>query len=271
VAPRLKDVDLDKRLSRADYEDRLSKLQKRLSQIQQAYLTQGRSAVLVFEGWDAAGKGGCIRRMSAAMDPRGFKVWPIAAPGEHYQDRHWLLRFWERTPPTGGLAVFDRSWYGRVLVERVEGLTPKARWKQGYREINAFEEMLLDSDRRIVKLFFHISPDEQLKRFEARLRHPLKRWKLSYEDFRNRERWNEYAHAIDEMFARTSTAAAPWTLIAAEQKRYARISALQTIADALARDVDLSPPKLEGRVVTAANAHFDMPRDLIASLAGRTE
>nr|WP_295813200.1 lipoyl(octanoyl) transferase LipB [uncultured Nitratireductor sp.] len=187
---------MDKKLDRRTYEKRLEAQQLLLRQIQQAYLASGERAVIVFEGWDAGGKGGTIRRMSAVMDPRGFKVWPIAAPRNFHKERHFLYRFWERVPPVGAISVFDRSWYGRVLVERVERLTPEEDWRRGYREINEFERMLHDDGARIVKIFLHITPEEQLRRFEQRLTDPMKRWKLTDEDFRNRDRRPDYETAV---------------------------------------------------------------------------
>ncbi|MEO4043170.1 polyphosphate kinase [Hoeflea sp. CAU 1731] len=270
-APRLKDVDLSQTISTTAYEKKLAKLQRTLMQIQQAYLLSGRSGVIVFEGWDAAGKGGAIRRLSTALDPRSFKVWPIGAPRNYYAQRHFLLRFMERLPPSGAITVFDRSWYGRVLVERVEELTPPDRWRAGYREINDFERMIVDDGVRLVKLFFHISPEEQLLRFEKRLRDPLKRWKLTYEDFRNRNRWSDYQEAIDEMFAKTSTRTSPWTVIPANCKKYARITALETIVKAFRRDVELTPPAVQENVLSEARDHLDLDDELVASLSGRTE
>jgi polyphosphate kinase 2 (PPK2 family) len=270
-APKLGDADLSLHLGRSDYERKLVKLQRLLTQIQQAYLFSGQSAVIVFEGWDAAGKGGAIRRISAALDPRSFKVWPIGAPRRYYLERHFLLRFMERMPPNGAITIFDRSWYGRVLVERVEGLTPEKRWRAAYQEINDFERMITDDGTRLVKLFFHVSPDEQLARFEERLRNPLKRWKLSYEDFRNRSHWDDYATAIDEMFEKTSTDYAPWHLIPANDKKHARITAIKAVTDCLSRDVDLAPPVLDDTVLNAAKEHIDMTPSLIESLAGRTD
>ena len=267
---RLDALPQDKTLARAKYDKKLAKLQRELTLIQQAYLFGGQSAVLVFEGWDAAGKGGTIRRISAALDPRSFKVWPIGAPRPWYLDRHWLVRFWAMLPPKGAISAFDRSWYGRVLVERVEELTPKSRWKQGYREINDFERMLTDHGTRVVKIFFHITPDEQLRRLEERLKNPLKRWKLSYEDFRNRSKWADYATAIDEMFAKTSTDSAPWLAIPANDKKYARIEAIEAIVEQLAKGVDLSPPTLDGEVLDAAGEHLEIHPSLLESLAGRT-
>lgn len=269
--PSLNAVDLDHRISSGDYNRKLKKLQRKLAQIQQAYLFSGRSGVIVFEGWDAAGKGGTIRRISTALDPRSFKVWPIGAPRRYYLARHYLLRFMERLPPRGAITAFDRSWYGRVLVERVEGFTPEERWRQAYGEINDFERMITADGTRLVKLFFHISPDEQLARFEERLRDPMKRWKLSYEDFRNRRRWADYATAIDEMFENTSTSHAPWQLIPANSKKFARITAMKHIIECFGEGVDLSPPTLDGSVLAEAREHLDVKQSLIDSLAGRTE
>ncbi len=269
--PQLRDVDLSRKLGRKAYHERLAKLQIGLMQIQQAYLVQGRSAVVVFEGWDAAGKGGTIRRISSALDPRNFKVWPIGAPRPYYLDRHFLVRFMERLPPRGAISAFDRSWYGRVLVERVEKLTPPERWRDGYREITDFERMLVDDGTRIAKIFFHISPDVQLERLEERLRDPLKRWKLSYEDFRNRQRWDDYEIAIDEMLAKTSTSFAPWRVVPANDKKLGRITAIEEIVERLGRDVDLSPPSLDESVIEAAIDHFDLGPSLLADLRGRTE
>jgi polyphosphate kinase 2 (PPK2 family) len=271
LAPRLADADLSAQMEAEDYDKSLRKLQRKLTLIQETYLLTGRSAVIVFEGWDAAGKGGTIRRVSAALDPRSFKVWPIGAPRRYYLERHYFLRFMERLPPAGAIAAFDRSWYGRVLVERVEELTPPERWKAAYREIVDFERMIADDGTRIVKLFFHISPEVQLRRFEDRLRDPLKRWKLSYEDFRNRKRWDDYAEAIDEMFARTSSPHAPWVLIPSNDKKYGRIAAISEIVRRLGKGVDLSPPTLDETVLSEARAHLDLEPGLVARLSGRTE
>jgi polyphosphate kinase 2 (PPK2 family) len=271
MVPRLDKADMGRKLDRDTYDRKLKKLQRKLALIQQAYLFSGQSGVIVFEGWDAAGKGGTIRRISAAFDPRSFKVWPIGAPRNYYLQRNFLLRFMERLPPDGAITAFDRSWYGRVLVERVEGLTPEKRWKAAYGEINNFEQMLTDDGVRLVKLFFHITPEEQLARFEERLRNPLKRWKLSYEDFRNRKRWDDYARAINEMFEKTSKSHAPWHLIPANDKRHARIEAIELVVKNFSRGVDLSPPTLDDSVLAEAKEHFDLKKSLIDSLAGRTD
>jgi len=269
--PRLSDADLSKRLGKKDYFEQLIEHQAKLAQIQQAFLFHGLKGVIVFEGWDAAGKGGTIRRISQALDPRSFKVWPIGAPRNYYLNRHYLLRFWERLPPAGAISAFDRSWYGRVLVERIESLTPEDRWRAAYREINDFERMLVDDNTRIVKLFFHISADEQMERFTERLRNPLKRWKLTYEDFRNREKWAETETAVDEMLARTSTEIAPWHVIPANNKKYARIKAMQAVIDAFSDGVDLSPQHLDRKTLEAAGNALDVEQDLIDSLRARTE
>jgi AMP-polyphosphate phosphotransferase len=260
---RLSEVPLDRGLDKRAYEKRLAALQLELRRIQQAYLAGGERGIVVFEGWDAAGKGGTIRRMSSVLDPRGFKVWPIAAPSDAEKAQHFLHRFWERLPPRGAVAVFDRSWYGRVLVERVEKLATRAEWSRAYRDIVEFERMLADDGARLVKIFLHVSPDEQLRRFEQRLADPLKRWKLTYEDFRNRDLRPLYEAAVEEMVARTSTAAAPWHVIPAEDKKYARVEAIARIVETLAEGVDLSPRPLDEEAKAMARAVFgSLPKDL---------
>lgn len=267
----LGELDMSKEIDDKSYHTKLDKLQTKLRTIQQAYLFSSDSAVIVFEGWDAAGKGGTIRRMSAVLDPRGFKVWPIAAPRRYHLERHYLLRFWERLPPNGAISVFDRSWYGRLLVERVEGFATEPEWSRAFDEINDFERLLTDDSMRIVKFFLHITPDEQLRRFEARLRDPMKRWKLSYEDFRNRKKWDEYEQATNEMLERTSTKRAPWHVIPANDKKWARIEILKTITDKLAKGVDLKPAPLDKQVEEEAAALFDSYKELIDTTAGRSD
>lgn len=226
--------------------------QEKLVRIQQAYLFTGERAVVVFEGMDAAGKGGTIRRIAWAMDPRSLKVWPIGAPNEIERRQHYLQRFWHRMPERTQICVFDRSWYGRVLVERVEGFAKPAEWKRAYAEINDFEEQLVDDGIRVVKFFLHVSKEEQLRRLEERLRNPLKRWKLSYEDFRNRDKWKDYVEASEEMFARTSTSVAPWHVITSDDKPAARAEVLGIVAQRLSVGLDLSDPPLDARVLKAA-------------------
>jgi polyphosphate kinase 2 (PPK2 family) len=245
-------LDTGGTMKRAAYERRLAKLQQRMLEIHHAYLHTGDRAVIVFEGVDAAGKGGTIRRLTRGLDPRAYKVWPIGAPNEIERRQHYLSRFWSRLPEPGMIAVFDRSWYGRVLVERVEGLAAKTDWRRAYREINDFEHMLVDDGVRVVKLFLHISPAEPLKRFEERLRHPLKRWKFTVDDIRNRTRWDDYEKAIDDMIAETSTDAAPWRVIPTDSKRLARIEAMTQVTETLAAGVDLRPRPLDAELVEKA-------------------
>ena len=246
--PGLSRLDMDKRVGRKKYERKLARLQERLREVSLAYRAQHRRSVVLFEGWDAAGKGGVIRRMSWPLDPRGLKVWPIAAPTPDEQGQHYLYRFWKRLPRPGQMVVFDRSWYGRVLVERVEGFAAEAEWSRAYSEINEFERMLDDDGIRLVKIFLHITPEEQLERFRQRWSDPLKRWKLSAEDLRNRSRWPEYETAIEDMFRKTSTVPQPWVAVPANDKRYARLAAMKAVVKRLAAAVDTAPPVLDPEV-----------------------
>jgi len=236
----------------ADYERRLAEMQQTLQHVQQAYLGTLRRAIIVLEGWDTAGKGGVVRRLGWALDPRSFKVHAIAAPTGREKSLHYLQRFWERLPQHGQIVVFDRSWYGRVLVERVEGYATPTEWRRAYSEINDFERMLSDDATQVVKIFLHITPEEQMRRFRARLTDPLKRWKLSYEDFRNHKRWKDYEEAIEDMFEKTSTKRAPWHLAPANNKPFGRLAAFRIIADRLAQDVALTPRMLDPKVAEAA-------------------
>ena len=250
--PRLADVADHPRLEFADYERRLTSLQGVLQLIQQAYLGTPERAIIVLEGWDTAGKGGLVRRLGWALDPRSFSVSPIASPDEHERAQHYLQRFWRRLPENGQIVAFDRSWYGRVLVERVEGFATEQEWRRAYREINEFERMLIDSGVRLVKVFLHITADEQLKRFRSRLTDPVKRWKLSYEDFRNRARWADYVTAIEDMMAETSTKYAPWHLIPANNKPYGRIAAFRVLKDRLGKGVSLEPRPIDPSLMKQA-------------------
>ncbi len=234
------------------YEERLAKLQKTLLHIQQTYWHEKRRAVLVFEGWDAGGKGGAIRRLTEPLDPRGFHVWPISAPRPDEQGRHYLYRFWKRLPTPGNLAIFDRSWYGRLLVERVEGFATKEQWKRAYTEIRDFEKMLTDDGVRVIKLFLHIDKDEQLLRFKERLNNPYKRWKLTEEDLRNRVKWDDYIEAAEDMFDETSTKNAPWHAVPANSKWFARTDVLTHVTEALAKGVTVAPPPADAAMLAAA-------------------
>jgi len=254
-------LETDGHISKRDYERRLQKLQHKMQQILQAYLFSDDRGVVVFEGVDAAGKGGTIRRLTSVLDPRAYKVWPISAPNEIERQQHYLARFWDRLPPHGMMAVFDRSWYGRVLVERVESFATKPEWRRAYNEINEFEHMLIDDGMKIVKLFLHISSQEQFKRLESRARDPLRRWKLTYDDVRNRRQWSAYEEAIDEMIERTSTVAAPWRVVSTDNKRRARIDALTHITDVLSNGVDLKPRPLAPKLRDALEMSFGIKAD----------
>lgn len=237
-----------------DYADRLAALQERLGHIQTAHIIHKRRAIIVFEGWDAAGKGGIIKRLTAEWDPRYFEVWPISAPTPEELAHHFLWRFWRRLPAQHNIAVFDRSWYGRVLVERVEGFASKAEWKRGYDEINDFEAQQAETGATLIKLFVHVTQKTQDKRLRERIETPWKRWKTGLDDYRNRARRADYLDAMHEMFARTNTDAAPWVVIDGNDKKAARIAALSAIADALEACVPMDPPALDPAVEAAARA-----------------
>jgi polyphosphate:AMP phosphotransferase len=226
-------LDLSRRLDKVDYARQLQKLQAEVHCWGWDAFERGVSAVAVFEGWDAAGKGGCIRRLTQGLDARNTRVVSIASPTDEEKAHPYLWRFWRHLPTTGGITVFDRSWYGRVLVERVEGFCWPEDWQRAYGEINDFEAQVATAGIVLVKYWLHLSPEEQMRRFHERETIPFKRYKLTPEDWRNREKWNAYLKAVDEMLGRTSTAYAPWTLVAAEDKYSARLQVLETFRDAL--------------------------------------
>jgi AMP-polyphosphate phosphotransferase len=225
-----------------DYKATLEDLQERVSRLFVANLVHKRKAIIVCEGWDASGKGGAIQRLTAQCDPRAYKVWPIAAPNDEEKAHHYLRRFWQRLPKSGEVAIFDRSWYGRVLVERVEGFAAEADWRRAYDEINEFESLLAADGCLIVKLFFHITQETQDERFRARLDHPWKRWKVTEEDLRNRGRRKDYVDAVKDMLDQTDMRWAPWTMIDGNDKKAARIAALTRIAEALTAALPAEPP-----------------------------
>jgi polyphosphate kinase 2 (PPK2 family) len=236
---RLDEVDLSLALSRREEERELSAAWERLTQLR---LTLGGligsqgigpPVLVLFEGWDASGKGGSIKRLVSPLDPRHVRVVQFAAPTHDEKRHHFLWRFWPVLPGWGGMAVFDRSWYGRVLVERVDGLATREQWLRAYDEINAFERSLADEGTIIVKLWLHISEEEQLKRFERRAGDPLKAWKLTDDDWANRGKRAEYEQAVEDMLARTDEPRAPWHPIAAESKRYARVEVVRTVIGAI--------------------------------------
>ena len=230
----LSELDLKQKLSKKDYETQLAKYQARLSElVRDPRFVGKRSLVLVFEGSDAAGKGGSIRRVAAAMDARQYHIIPIAAPTEEERAQLYLWRFWRHLPRTGRAAIFDRSWYGRVLVERVEGFCTEADWLRAYAEINDFEHQLADSGAIVVKFWLQISADEQLRRFKERQATEFKRFKITDEDWRNREKWDDYVTAVCDMVDRTSTGLAPWTLVEANDKNFARVKVLKTLCERL--------------------------------------
>ncbi len=236
---RLDDVDLTLRYSRTEGEKKLAAVQERLAALRLAIGGQigsgklGPPVCVIFEGWDASGKGGAIKRLVFPLDPRHVRVAQFAAPTEDEKRHHFLWRFWPALPGWGGMSVLDRSWYGRVLVERIEGFATKKEWKRSYREIRNFEQALTDEGMILVKFWLHLSDDEQLKRFEARARDPLKQWKLTEEDWRNREKRDLYAEAVEDMFEKTSTDNAPWTIIPAENKRFARVAVIESVIKAM--------------------------------------
>lgn len=227
----LRKVDLSRSLKKETYRRELERYQDRLGQLAWTACRKKRAAVMVFEGWDAAGKGSCIRRLTRAMDARLYRVVPIAAPTDEERAHHYLWRFWHRIPDPGATTIFDRSWYGRVLVERVEGFASGREWMQAYAEINDFEAQLAEHGILIFKFWLHIDKAEQLRRFEKREKTPYKRYKITAEDWRNREKWELYEAAVNEMVMRTSTERAPWTLVAANDKRFARVRILKRVCE----------------------------------------
>jgi len=229
VHPLLASVDLTQSITPTEYKDQLVKLQARLGLLMHQAQDVGMTNVIVFEGWDAAGKGSAIRRITQALDARQFVVHPIAAPSDEELAHHYLWRFWRRLPRAGRVAIFDRSWYGRVLVERVEGFASESAWMRAYAEISDFEDELTAHGIVVTKFWLNISPEEQLRRFDERANVPWKQFKLTDDDWRNREKRPLYEQAVADMIERTSTHFAPWTLIAAEDKRFARIQILKTL------------------------------------------
>jgi polyphosphate:AMP phosphotransferase len=232
-------VDLDVALEREDYKKKLCHYQKKLHDLSwKAYLSH-RSIVLVFEGWDAAGKGGAIRRLLSAMDARLYRVISVAAPTDEELNHHYLWRFWRQVPRAGYMTLYDRSWYGRVLVERVEGFAQSSEWMWAYKEINNFEEQLTEHGTMVLKFWLHISPEEQLRRFHDREKTPWKQHKITEEDWRNREKWDDYKSAVNDMIAHTSTQNAPWVLIPANDKLFARVEILKTVCQRLKKSLEL--------------------------------
>jgi polyphosphate:AMP phosphotransferase len=226
-------VDLSKTITLKKYERDLEKLQAEAAKLAWKAWNKSRSAVILFEGWDAAGKGGAIRRLIAPIDARLYRVISVAAPTDEERAQHYLWRFWRQLPRDGAMTVYDRSWYGRVLVERVEGFARSDEWSRAYHEINDFEEQLVEHGIVLVKFWLHIDQAEQLRRFEERQEIAFKQHKITDEDWRNREKWEPYKLAVHDMISRTSSAIAPWTVVAANDKRLARVHVLETVVKAL--------------------------------------
>lgn len=234
------------------YEHKLEKLQHRLLDLQIHHLRHGGRAIIGVDGWDAAGKGGMIQRMVYGLEPRSTHVQRIGAPVEYEQGRHYLWRFWMRLPAPGNWTIFDRTWYGRVLVERIEGFCSKAAWQRAYREINDFERMLADDGVRIVKLLVHVSEEEQRRRMVKRLEDPHKRYKIGLEDFRNIAKRKQYIEAYGDMLEKTHTKHAPWHVIASDDKRHARLEGLKIVVDALGEGVKIVEQELDPQVAKDA-------------------
>jgi polyphosphate kinase 2 (PPK2 family) len=230
----LDQLDLTKQIAeKSEYKEKLQKSQLQLLHHQRKLLDTKRSLILVFEGWDAAGKGGVIKRITEKMDPRIIRVWSTVKPTAEEYKHHYLWRFWSKLPAYGETAIFDRSWYGRPLVERVEKFCTEKEWRRSYEEINHFEKTLADDGAIILKFFLHVSKEEQLRRFEARAADPYKHWKISDEDWRNRKKWKENVVAAEDIFEQTDTKAGRWHLIEGEYKWYARVKILKLLVKAL--------------------------------------
>lgn len=242
---KIEDLDLSLKLEKKEYKKRLKKLQFDILNIQQFLYQNKIGLIIVFEGMDAAGKGGAIKRLTCRLDPRGFVVHPISAPQPHENRYHYMHRFWRKLPQYGQIAIFDRSWYGRVLVERIEGFAKKEEWSRAYAEINQFEKLLTDDDYIIIKFWLHIDKDEQLKRFKERETNPFKMWKLTEEDWRNRKKFDQYVEAANEMFEQTDTSNAPWVLIPGNDKLYARIKVLEEIIQHVEKEVQRRGKKIK--------------------------
>jgi polyphosphate kinase 2 (PPK2 family) len=226
-------LDMTPTLSKRAFKSTLLEQQGRLNRLQRKSQKKGRSVVLLFEGWDAAGKGGAIRRVVAALAPQCYRVIPIAAPTDEERAHHYLWRFWRHLSRAGRVTIFDRSWYGRVLVERVDSLATQAQWSRAYAEIRQFEEELTDHGIVLVKYWLHITNEEQERRFNERAKSPYKSWKLTEEDWRNRANWDLYELAVNDMVEHTSTHHAPWHLIVANDKNHARVEVLRVASDAI--------------------------------------
>lgn len=224
-------INATQELSKEDYKKELDKYQKRLKQLQIEMFKAQIPTVICFEGWDAAGKGGAIRRLTAALDPLGFSVHPVSAPNVVERQFHYLWRFWVHLPEAGNIAIFDRTWYGRVMVERIEGFAKDYEWQRAYDEIKDMEQQWAEHGFAIAKFWLQIDKEEQLRRFNDRQNDPMKQWKITDEDWRNRDKWEAYEEAVNEMLVRTDTSYAPWTVVEGNNKYYARLKVLKTVVE----------------------------------------
>ena len=229
----LSNADLSLSYTKEEYKEKLKKLQKRMEILHGELYRRRIPVVLGFEGWDAGGKGGAIKRLTEKMDSRGYVVNPTASPNDIEKAHHYLWRFWRAMPKDGHVAIFDRTWYGRVMVERIEGFCTKQEWQRAYKEMNDMEKDLADSGAIVMKFWMQIDKDEQERRFKARQENPEKQWKITDEDWRNREKWDQYEDAVNEMLLRTSTEYAPWVVVEGNCKYYARVKVLETVVDAI--------------------------------------
>jgi polyphosphate kinase 2 (PPK2 family) len=241
----LENIDLTLSLDNDTYKRELINNQVALTKLAFQVYMKKRPVIMVFEGWDAGGKGGVIKRLTEKMDPRGYVVYPIAAPQGDDKTHHYMWRFWRRLPEAGQIAMFDRSWYGRVMVERIEGFCNEAEWMRAYREINQFERQLIDFGTILLKFWIHISKEEQLQRFQDRSVDKLRSWKLTDEDWRNREKWDLYETAVNDMLLKTSTIHAPWTVVEGNSKYYARVKVLRTVVEKLIQELNYDPSLVE--------------------------
>ncbi len=226
-------IDLKKSLTKDEYKKKLNKLQGRIEKLHGELYKRRISVILGFEGWDAGGKGGAIKRLTERLDPRGYEVIPTASPNDIEKAHHYLWRFWNAVPKAGHIAIFDRTWYGRVMVERIEGFCSEEEWRRAYKEINEMEQQFANFGAIVIKFWLHIDKDEQERRFKERMENPEKQWKITDEDWRNREKWDQYVEAVDEMIVRTSTSYAPWVVVEGNDKYYARIKVLETVVNAI--------------------------------------
>ncbi len=272
---RLKDIPTRPDTTVSNPSDKMDALQLELLRAQLALLKEKKRAIILIEGTDTAGKGGIIRRITRHLDPRSAHVWPIGAPERWEQERHYMFRFWQRLPEHGEITIFDRSWYGRVLVERVEGFAQEHEWKRAYREINEFERQLHDDGVILIKVFLHLSKEVQYERFMERIREPTKRWKITVADLESRRYWKEYQHAYEDMLNRTATEVAPWFVISADDKDFARVRTLELLGKQLKKHVDLDRVNLlDPQVIAAIIDQFGedvLREDLVQASHGQSD